>query len=297
MRIEYREEPCRTALNAVKGMPFGWSINPYMGCAHRCAYCYVRAFEKRADRPSDQSYGMSIRVKTNIADVLRLELQRPSWKREEVVVGAATDPYQPAEGTYRLTRKCLEVLSAARNPFGIITRGPLIVRDIDVLREGAKRGGVTVHVSIPTLDEEAWRATEPGAPPPRQRLRAVKMLVDAGIDAGIGIAPILPGITDRPEQIEAIVRGAREAGATNVWANVVYLRPGTREHFFECLAKHWPDELARYQRQYLKNAYPGRELTEPVKKTVADLKKRYAIADRRRVKLEPEPEAVQLELI
>ncbi len=297
MRIDYREEPCRSALNPVKGMSFGWSINPYMGCAHRCAYCYVRAFEKRADRPSDNTYGMSIRVKTNIADVLRLELQRPSWKREEVVVGAATDPYQPAEGTYRLTRKCLEVLSAARNPFGIITRGPLIVRDIDVLREGARRGGVTVHVSIPTLDDDVWRATEPGAPPPRQRLRAVKMLVDAGIDAGIGIAPVLPGISDRPEQIEAIVRAAREAGATNVWANVVYLRPGTREHFFECLERHWPDELARYQRQYLKNAYPGREVTEPVKRTVADLKKRYAIADRRRVKLEPEPEPVQLELI
>jgi DNA repair photolyase len=224
-------------------------------------------------------------------------LARASWKREEVVVGAATDPYQPAEGTYRLTRACLETLTAARNPFGIITRGPLIVRDIDVLQEGARRGGVSVHVSIPTLDEDVWRNTEPGAPPPRQRLRAVKMLVEAGIDAGIGIAPVMPGISDRKEQLEAIVRGAREAGATNVWANVVHLRPGTREHFFECLAKHWPEELGRYQKAYLRNAYPGRDAVEPVKKTIADLKKRYRIGDRRRIKLEPPPEPVQLELI
>lgn len=297
MRIDYREEPCKSALNPVKGMPFSWTINPYMGCAHRCTYCYVRAFERRADRPSDDRYGMSIRVKVNIAVVLRLELARPSWKREEVVVGAATDPYQPAEGTYRLTRACLEELTAARNPFGIITRGPLIVRDIDVLQEGARRGGVSVHVSIPTLDEDVWKKTEPGAPPPRQRLRAIKMLVDAGIDAGIGIAPVLPGISDRPEQLEEIVRGAREAGATNVWANVVYLRPGTREHFFECLAKHWPEELGRYQKAYLRNAYPGRETVDPVKMTVADLKKRYRIRDRRTIKLEPPPDPVQLELI
>lgn len=296
MRIEYREEPCRSALNHVKGMPFEWSLNPYMGCAHRCTYCYVRAFERRADRPADDRYGMSIRVKTNIAEVLRVELARPSWKREEVVVGAATDPYQPAEGRYRLTRACLETLTAARNPFGIITRGPLIVRDIDVLQEGARRGGVSVHVSIPTLDLEVWRHTEPGAPPPRQRLRAVKMLVDAGINAGIGIAPVLPGISDRPEQLEEIVRAAHEAGATNVWANVVFLRPGTREHFFECLARHWPEELGRYQRAYLKEAYPGREVTEPVKRTVAELKKRYRIADRRKIKWEPEREVEQLEL-
>jgi DNA repair photolyase len=256
----------------------------------------VRAFEKRADRPSDDRYGMSIRVKVNIDSVLRMELRRSSWKREEVVVGAATDPYQPAEGTYRLTRRCLEALTDAHNPFGIITRGPLIVRDIDVLREGAKRGGVNVHVSIPTLDLEVWKHTEPGAPPPRQRLRAVRMLVDAGINAGIGIAPVLPGISDRPEQLEEIVKAAREAGATNVWANVVYLRPGTREHFFECLSRHWPEELARYQRQYLKAAYPGREITEPVKRTVAELRKRYQIADRRRIRLVPEARSEQLEL-
>src|SRR3989454_1928146 len=131
MRIEYREEPCKSALNPVKGMGFKWSLNPYMGCVHRCTFCYVRAFERRAERPSDERYGTSIRVKINVAEVLRRELARPSWEREHVAIGAATDPYQPAEGRYRLTRACLGELAAASNPFSIITRGPMIVRDVD----------------------------------------------------------------------------------------------------------------------------------------------------------------------
>src|ERR1700730_300856 len=133
MPVEYREEPCRSALNRVQGMGFGWSLNPYMGCVHRCTFCYVRAFEQRADRPSDDRYGTSIRVKTNVAEVLRCELARPSWAREIIAIGAATDPYQPAEGRYKLTRACLEVLADAANPIRIITRGPMIMRDIDVI--------------------------------------------------------------------------------------------------------------------------------------------------------------------
>src|SRR2546430_16300688 len=125
MRVEYREEPCKSALNRVKGMMFDWSLNPYMGCVHRCTFCYVRAFERRADRPSDDRYGTSIRVKTNVAEVLRKELARPSWEREPVTIGAATDPYQPAEGRYKLKRACIDVLGAAATPFGIITRGPM----------------------------------------------------------------------------------------------------------------------------------------------------------------------------
>src|SRR6202795_761881 len=128
MTAEYREEPCRSALNRVSGMPFGWSLNPYMGCAHRCTFCYVRAFERRADRPSDDRYGQVVRVKTNVAQVLALELARPSWRRELVSLGAATDPYQPAEGRYRLTRGCLTALSSARTPLSLITRGPMVVR-------------------------------------------------------------------------------------------------------------------------------------------------------------------------
>src|SRR5256886_8357223 len=162
MAVGYREEPCRSALNRVQGMGFRWSLNPYMGCAHRCTFCYVRAFERRADRPSDSRYGTSIRVKVNVVERLRDELARPNWERECVAVGAATDPYQPAEGRYRLTRGCLRALADARNPFSLITRGPMILRDLDVLQDAAQRADVSINFSIPTLDEDVWRKTEPG---------------------------------------------------------------------------------------------------------------------------------------
>ncbi len=294
--VEYREEPCRSALNRVRGMPFDWSLNPYMGCAHQCTFCYVRAFEKRADRPSDDRYGRSIRVKVNVADVLRAELARRSWPGGGVAIGAATDPYQPVEGKYRLTRACLEVLGEAANPFSLITRGPMVVRDIDVLVEAARRADVSVMFSVPTLDPEVWRTTEPGTAPPRQRLRALSRLVDAGIKAGVGMAPILPGLSDRPEQLEEVVRAAREAGATSIWANLLYLRPGTREHFLEALARDWPDELERYERLYERRAYLKNEQTRPVKDTVDDLRKRYGIADRRPVRIARAPREEQLSL-
>jgi DNA repair photolyase len=294
--VEYRELPCRAALNRVKGMMFAWSLNPYTGCAHRCTFCYVRAFEQRAERPSGESYGRVIRVKTNVAEVLRRELARPSWKGESVVVGAATDPYQPCEGRYRLTRACIEAFAAASNPFSIITRGPMIVRDLDVLAEAAARADVSVTFSIPTLEPDVWRRTEPDTAPPEQRLRALRRLVDAGIKAGVGMAPILPGISDRPEQLAAVVRAAREAGATGVWANVLFLRPGTREHFLENLARDWPEELERYERLYENRAYLARADTAPVRAEVAELARVHGIADRRTVKLAPPPEPAQLSL-
>jgi DNA repair photolyase len=295
VRTEYREEPCRTALNRVTGMDFRWSLNPYMGCEHRCTFCYVRAFEHRADRPWDERYGRSIRVKVNVADVLRRELGRPSWKREMVAIGAATDPYQPAEGRYRLTRRCLEVLGAAHNPFGLVTRGPMIVRDVDVLQTAAARAEVEVHFSIPTLDEEVWRKTEVGTAPPRQRLRALRQLVDAGIRAGVALAPILPGISDRPEHLSAVVRAARDAGATHLWCNLLYLKPGTREHFLDHLARDWPGLLPRYERLY-RGAFLEKAVSEPIKVQVAELREGLGIADRRSVKLEPPAQAEQLAL-
>jgi DNA repair photolyase len=294
--VEYREEPCRSALNRVKGMRFNWSLNPYMGCVHRCTFCYVRAFERRADRPADDRYGTSIRVKINVAEVLRLELARPSWEREQVTIGAATDPYQPAEGRYRLTRACLEALAEAGNPFSIITRGPMIVRDIDVLTAAARRASVSVTFSIPTLDEEVWRKTEPSTAHPRQRLRAVSILVEAGIKTGVGMAPILPGISDRPEQLREVVRAAREAGATGIWTNLLFLRPGTREHFLEHLAQDWPELLPHYRQLYRARAYLGAEETKPIRRQVSALAREFCVADRRSTRLEPEREPEQLSL-
>jgi DNA repair photolyase len=296
MRPEYREEPCKAALNRVRGMPFKWSLNPYMGCAHRCTFCYVRAFELRADRPYDDRYGASIRVKVNVADVLRRELSRPSWRREGVAVGAATDPYQPAEGRYRLTRGCLEAFAEASNPFSVITRNPMIVRDVDVLADAARRAEVSVNFSVPTLDEDVWRKTEPGTPHPRRRLEALARLVEAGIKAGVGMAPILPGISDRPEQLAEVVKAARDAGATHVWANVLFLRPGTREHFLEHLARDWPEQLPQYERLYAGRAYLRGEDGKASRARVDELRRRYGVADRRAVRLQPPSEPEQLAL-
>ena len=296
MEVEYREEPCRSALNRVKGMGFGWSLNPYMGCAHRCTFCYVRAYEQRADRPFDDRYGRSIRVKVNVAEVLRGELARRSWSGETVAIGAATDPYQPAEGHYKLTRRCLEALRDFANPFSLITRSPMIVRDLDVLVEAARRAEVGVVFSVPTLDKEVWRRTEPGTPPPQRRLEALTKLDEAGVKAGVGMAPILPGISDAPEQLELVVRAAREAGATSIWANLLYLKPGTREHFLESLARDWPEELDRYGRLYGDRTYLPKSQAEPVRQLVADLRRRHGIRDRRRTRLEPQPRAEQLVL-
>jgi DNA repair photolyase len=293
MRAEYRLEPCKTALNPVKGMPFRWSLNPYMGCVHRCTFCYVRAFEQRADRPSDDRYGRSIRVKTNVADVLRAELARPSWHQDEVAVGTATDPYQPAEGRFRLTRACLVELARAWTPFSIITRGPLAVRDIDVLREAAVRVPVSVTFSLPTLDERVWRTTEPGTAPPASRLRAVRLLADAGIDVGVGLAPVLPWLSDSREQLRAVVHAAKAAGARSVWAAPVHLRPGVREHFLDALSQEWPELVPVYEELFAHRAYLPASVASPIREhvraaaRVATLREGY----RRTERLRPSPPA------
>jgi DNA repair photolyase len=296
MRPVYRDEPCRTALNRVRNMPFAWSLNPYMGCAHRCTFCFVRAFERTADRPWDARYGTSIRVKTNIVDVLRRELGRRSWRHEQVAVGTATDPYQPAEGHFRLTRGVIKALGASRTPFGLITRGPLIVRDVDVLAAASVRAKVGVTFSIPTIDRDVWRRTEPGTAPPRQRLRAIRTLVDAGIDASVGMAPILPGLSDDPRQLADVIRAARDAGATSIWANVLYLRPGTREHFLDNLARDWPDLLPRYEALYAGRAYLDDAIVGSVRRRVLELARRHDVADRREHPLRPPPDPIAEQL-
>jgi DNA repair photolyase len=297
MRAEYREEPCRSALNRVKGMPFDWSLNPYMGCVHRCTFCYVRAFEQRADRPSDHRYGTSIRVKVNIAEVLRQQLARRSWNGAPIAIGAATDPYQPAEGRYRLTRSCIEVLCGAAQSFSIITRGPLIVRDAELLAEASRRADVSVTFSVPTVDDEVWRTTEPGTSPPRQRLRALTTLVEHGVRASVGMAPLLPGLSDHPGQLERVVAAAREAGACGVWANLLYLKPGTREHFLECLSRDWPELLPEYERLYAGRAYLSAAAANPVRDEVRRLARAQGIRDRRPEPLRPPPKPEQLSLL
>jgi DNA repair photolyase len=289
MRVEYREEPCRTALNRVKGMPFRWSLNPYMGCVHQCTFCYVRAFELRAGRPADARYGTSIRVKTNVVEILRAQLSRKSWKRETVAIGAATDPYQPAEGRYRLTRGCIQALAEAGTGFSLITRGPLIVRDVDELARASRMVDVSVTFSIPTLDERIWATTEPGTAPPRQRLRALRMLRAAGVRAGVGMAPLLPGLSDEPRLMRAVVAAAREADASHLWWNVLNLRPGTREHFLECLARDWPEQVQRYERLYARGAYLSKDATARIDAALTQLRVGWVMQPRPVAELSPPP--------
>lgn len=253
-RVEYVEQASRTALSRVSGMPFNWSLNPYTGCVHRCTFCYVRDFEHRAGRPSDDRYGRRIRVKVGIVEQLRRELARRTH-REAVAIGSATDPYQPAEGRYRLTRGCIRELGAARTPLSIITRGPLVVRDIDVLQDAARYADVGVNISIPTVDRELWRRTEPGTAPPHQRFRAMRELVHAGIHTGVALAPLLPGLSDTEESIRAVLEQAREAGACTAWLNMLYMRDGVRAHFLEQLGHDFPDEVGRYVELYGNAAY------------------------------------------
>ena len=286
VRPQYREVLVKSALNRVSGMGFGWSLNPYQGCVHSCVYCFARAHAKLADRDPGEGFSTDIAVKVNLPQLLRQELSRPSWRHERVALGTATDPYQPIEGRYRLTRRCLEAFRDSWTPVGLITKGTMVIRDADVLAELAARTETTVCFSVPTVDEDVWRLTEPGTPPPRQRLRALRELVGAGITAGVGMAPILPGISDAPAQLEATVAAAAEAGAGFVWANPVYLKPGTREYFLAFLDREYPHLRPSYDHLFPGAYVPARYRTA-VQEQVGRLR------DRHQVGSQPRPPRIQ----
>ncbi len=246
----YIEITCKSALNRVQGMPFAWSLNPYRGCTHGCQFCYARVTHTYFDLSAGEDFQRVIFVKVNAPEVLRRELGRASWQREPVAIGTASDPYQPAEGRYRITRRCLEAFADCASPCSVTTRGTLIVRDLDVLQALHARTEVSVHISLITLDAPLARRLEPGAPPPRQRLRALERLRAAGIPVTVFLAPILPGITDRPAELAAVVRAAAEHGASAVWPGVLRLAPGVKEWFEGFLAQEFPALLPGYRRFY-----------------------------------------------
>lgn len=277
----YQEVTCRSALNPVKGMPFEWTLNPYRGCTHACHYCFARRYQTQFELGPDDEFSSLIFVKTNFAEVLRQELDRPSWRRDLVALGTATDPYQPIEGHYKLTRKALEALLAAKTPVGLVTKGPMVVRDADLLAELGRTAGCTVHMSVPTVDEEAWAALEPGTAHPMQRLRAVKTLRRAGVNAGVLMAPIVPGFTTERGRLEATIRAIAEHDAAFVGANVLYLKGGTRDHFMRFLREEFPHLVAGYERLY-PGAYAPKPYTEAVRTLVHSLQERYDLRRRRR---------------
>ncbi len=248
------ELEARSALNAVQGMPFKWSLNPYKGCGHGCGYCYARAYHSFLDLPPS-SFETQLFVKLNIAEVLRAELRKPTWEWEYVAVGTATDPYQPIEGQYRLTRKCLEVLADAENGGSVTTKGTLVTRDIDVLSDLARRTDFGVNMSLISLDRELLHKLEPGAPSPASRLRAIERLSQAGIPVSLSLSPVLPGITDQAENIAEVVHAAAEHGASDVWAGALRLGPGVKEHFMEIVEREFPHLEPGYRRLYGENTH------------------------------------------
>jgi DNA repair photolyase len=278
-QASYQEVTCRSALNRVQGMPFDWTLNPYRGCTHGCHYCFARRYHVQFEMNSDDEFASVILVKSNFVEVLRRELDRPSWTRDHVAFGTATDPYQPIEGHYKLTRRSIEVLARARTPMGLVTKGPMVVRDRDVLAELARTAGCTIYMSVPTVDEDAWRVLEPGTAHPLQRLRAVRELVDAGINAGVLMAPIVPGFSSSRSKVERTVKAIADHGARFVGCNVMYLQDGTRTHFMNFIDREFPSMRPRFERLYARK-YPPDAYRKEIKGMVRVLQQRYGV-DRR----------------
>lgn len=278
-QVRYQEVSCRSALNRVEGMPFHWTLNPYRGCTHGCHYCFARRYQTQFEMDSSDQFSSVILVKLNFADVLRRELAKPSWKKELVALGTATDPYQPIEGHYRITRRALELLCESATPVGIITKGPLVVRDRDVLAELSRRASCTVYVSVPTVDEDVWRSLEPGTAPPLQRLRAVRQLQKAGVRTGVLLAPIIPELTTQPERMERTLRAIADHGAAFVGGNLLHLQDGTRVHFLNYLSREYPQLLPLYEQLY-KGKYAPRLYVEKTQALLRQIKSKFRLFDR-----------------
>ena len=275
----YQEIQTASALNRVRGMGFGWSLNPYQGCVHSCHYCFARRYHYLRDLNPHDDFSGIVLVKTNIHEALFNELSRRSWRRDVVALGTATDPYQPIEGKYRLTRRCLEAFLRKRNPVSLVTKGTLVVRDQDLLSQLSQEAGCTVCFSLTTLDDDMWRRLEPGTPPPRKRLQAMERLVLAGVNAGVLLAPVIPGITDGIDNLTEVVKGAAGHGARFLGSNVLYLKEGTKEHFLSFLDKEYP-RLAQTYRHLYPGAFAPWHLKDSLQKRISGLKDIYGLKER-----------------
>lgn len=257
MGIEFMEVEAKSALNRVPGnnLPFNYTVNPYRGCTHGCTWCFARPTHRYLDLNAREDFDRKIVVKINAPERLRVELARPSWKGDTVALGTNTDPYQWVEARYGLTRSIWKVLIEARNPASVLTKSPLLTRDIDLFRELNEASSFMASLSIPTVDEQAWRANEPHTPHPRKRIEAVAELSEAGIPVGVLVAPIVPGINDSPEQVEEVISLCAEAGVDTVGGLGLHLKGEVKEIFLDWIRAHRPDLLARYEELYAGGAF------------------------------------------
>jgi DNA repair photolyase len=267
----FYEVRARSVLNRVPArsrMPFSWTINPYRGCSHACVFCFARPTHQYLGFNAGRDFEREIVVKVNAPEVLRGELSKPSWKHEHVALGTNTDPYQWVEGRYRLMVGIWEALRDASNPCSVLTKSPLLLRDLPLMVQIAQRTTIGACLSVPTLDERAWRATEPHTPNPRARLEAVAELNRAGIPTGVLIAPLMPGINDAPHQIEPLLQGAIDAGAQSIGGVALHLRNGVKEIFMEWLRTQRPELVEHYEGLYRHGAYAPAEERKRLSKLV-----------------------------
>jgi DNA repair photolyase len=264
--LEFLHVTAKKVINRVPAgsrAPFSWTINVYRGCSHACKYCFARPTHEYLGLNIGSDFDRKIVVKINAIERVRAELDDPRWNGEPIAMGTNTDPYQRAEAKYRLTRGIVEALAERGNPFSILTKSPLVTRDLDLITAAAELTDVSVNFSIGTLDERVWRATEPGTPNPLRRVDAMRQLSAAGIRTGAFVAPVMPGLSDRPDQLRAVVAAIAGAGGRLLGIGPLHLRPGVREHFLGWLSQHNPDLHADYLRRYEHDSYaPERYVAE-----------------------------------
>ncbi len=282
--MEFLHVNARSIINEVpkaSRVPFRYTINAYRGCSHACSYCFARPTHEYLGLNIAEDFERRIVVKVNAVELLRAELSARRWAGHHLAMGTNTDPYQRCEGKYHLTQGVIRVLSEAANPFSILTKSTLILRDLELLADAARRTDVGVNLSIGTLDEDVWRLTEPGTPPPRRRLEAVRRLNEAGVACGVLVAPIIPGLSDRPEQVDEVVAGCVEAGAVSISPVALHLRRGVREHYLGWLAGARPDLVDEYRRRYRRSYLSAGEqeaIANEVRSSVARARRRAGLS-------------------
>src|SRR5918997_1570140 len=278
--MTFYEIRARSIINKVPGasrMPFSWTLNPYRGCSQACVYCFARRTHEYLELDAGIDFDSKIVVKVNAPELLHKELASSRWAGDRIAMGTNVDPYQRAEGRYRLMPGIIEALRDARNPFSILTKGTLVLRDLPLLREAAEVTDVSVNVSVGFVDETLWRQGEPGTPAPRARLSVCRTLTDAGIGCGVLMAPILPYLTDSPSQLEATVSAIAAIGARSVTPLVLHLRPGAREWYLAWLKREHPELTPRYQELYRSGAYAPKTSQRNIPARVPQLARRYGV--------------------
>ncbi|MBK6011372.1 Rv2578c family radical SAM protein [Streptomyces sp. MBT53] len=282
--ITFHEVRARSIINRVPGasrMPFEWTVNPYRGCSHACVYCFARKSHSYLDLDTGLGFDSQIVVKVNAPDLLRRQLGSRRWLGEHIAMGTNVDCYQRAEGRYRLMPGILGALRDHANPFSILTKGTLILRDLDLLVQASEVTDVGISVSVGFTDPALWRTVEPGTPSPERRLDTVRTLTEHGIDVGVLMAPVIPFLSDHPAQLRATVRAIAASGATSVTPLVLHLRPGAREWFMAWLGQHHPHLVRRYERLYAEGSYAPKWYQRRITRQVHDLAQEYGIGPAR----------------